>query len=411
MTLPATSVIVVSRGRPAHLRLCLAALGMQDHPEFEIILVADAEGLAQCPDLPAKRVAYDVPNISEARNLGIAEAAGEVIAFIDDDAVAEPGWLSRLSAPFANPEVLAATGWTRDRNGFSWQQRSQRIHRNSWCHTIPSIGPEVQLLPPENGRPVSTLGTNCAFRTSALRQIGGFDSAFAFHLDESDVNLRMADVFPEALTAIVPGAEVIHAQAGSERRKQNRVPQDLTLEGRSTSLFTRRHGRPVPISEALRRKRRRLLRHMLDGQLDPFQLAPVLASLQKGLTEGARTPLPDPPPPREDNPSPFLPASARPGPLLVLGGWHWQAAALRRRAARAMAEGHIVTLILFTPTFVSHRVQMTEAGWFEQTGGLWGASAPGDLPAKFWRLKARLTRETKMIHSRRNLSHSPAVSA
>ena len=93
------SVVVVSRHRPAALSLCLTALTLQDHPGFEIVLVADPGSVGVRPDLPIKRVRFDAANISAARNAGVMAAAGEVVAFIDDDAVAEPTWLSRLTAP------------------------------------------------------------------------------------------------------------------------------------------------------------------------------------------------------------------------------------------------------------------------------------------------------------------------
>ncbi len=236
-----TSVIVVSHGRPTHLRLCLTALAQQDHPDFEIILVADPEGLQQCPDLPLKRVGFDVPNISRARNLGLAQAAGSVIAFIDDDSVAEPTWLARLTAPFADPNVIAATGWTRDRDGFRWQSRTQRITRQGLPRNL-LTAPQPSLLAPEDGEPVGTLGTNCAFRATALRQIGGFDPIFAYHLDESDVNMRLATAFPQGLTAVIPAAQVIHSRAGSPRRDAAATPLDLHVQGRSAALFARRHG-------------------------------------------------------------------------------------------------------------------------------------------------------------------------
>ena len=241
-----TSVIVVSHGRPTHLRLCLTALAQQYHPDFEIILVADPEGLQQCPDLPLKRVGFDVPNISRARNLGLAQAAGPVIAFIDDDSVAEPTWLARLTAPFADPNVIAATGWTRDRDGFRWQSRTQRITRQGLPRNLPTA-PQPSLLAPEDGEPVGTLGTNCAFRATALRQIGGFDPIFAYHLDESDVNMRLATAFPQGLTAVIPAAQVIHSRAGSPRRDAAATPLDLHVQGRSAALFARRHGGAPPL--------------------------------------------------------------------------------------------------------------------------------------------------------------------
>ncbi|MCB2152739.1 MAG: glycosyltransferase, partial [Rhodobacteraceae bacterium] len=59
-----------------------------------------------------------------ARNLGLAAAAGEIVAFIDDDAVPEPRWLARLTAPFADPGIAAAGGFVVGRNGISFQWRA-----------------------------------------------------------------------------------------------------------------------------------------------------------------------------------------------------------------------------------------------------------------------------------------------
>ena len=100
MSSPTVSVIVVSRGRAADLPLCLLGISQLEYPNFEVVLVADREGLSAARDLPffddLKSVEFNDANISAARNLGIAEAAGEIVAFIDDDAVPEPSWLRQL---------------------------------------------------------------------------------------------------------------------------------------------------------------------------------------------------------------------------------------------------------------------------------------------------------------------------
>ncbi|WP_372887787.1 glycosyltransferase family 2 protein, partial [Shimia sp.] len=120
------SVVIVSRGRPQALARCLTGLSQQTHPSFETIVVADPSGCAAVNDGAfsglVKLVAFDEANISAARNLGIARAAGELVAFIDDDAVPEPTWLAHLVAPFdSDPEVMAAGGFVRGRNGISFQ--------------------------------------------------------------------------------------------------------------------------------------------------------------------------------------------------------------------------------------------------------------------------------------------------
>ena len=60
-----------------------------------LLLSVQAHALAD----QIKIVPFDTPNISAARNAGISVAAGEGIAFIDDDAVPEISWLTHLTAP------------------------------------------------------------------------------------------------------------------------------------------------------------------------------------------------------------------------------------------------------------------------------------------------------------------------
>ncbi|WP_294923866.1 glycosyltransferase family A protein [uncultured Paracoccus sp.] len=375
------SIVVLSRHRPGLLALCLTALSQQDHPEYEVILVADPASVDTRPDLRIKRIAFDLPNVSAARNIGLGAAAGEVVAFIDDDALALPGWARRIAAPFADPGVIAAAGFTRGPDGLGWQVRAERLRPSG--ATVPVQVAEETALPPRDGCPVSTIGTNCAFRRHALLAVGGFDPAFAYHLDESDVNMRMARTFPEALTAIVPGAEVVHGIAAGPMRQAWGVPRDLTAVGHAHVTFARRHGGPLPPVEAIQRKR--LLRHMVAGRLDPFALTPLLRGLREGRARAAAQPLPEPPRPLPDAAPGFLPlrpAPAAPAGLRLFSGWHWQAARLRRSAAAAVARGDRAAVLLLTPTFVPHRLGLRPGGWWEQHGGLWGGmkGGMGDSP-------------------------------
>ena len=150
MTIPAASVIVVSRHRAAALGRCLMALAQQDHPQIEVIVVADPEGLAaaKATGLALKRVLFDEANISAARNLGLAAAAAPVVAFIDDDAVAEPTWISRLCAAFADPQVVAATGFVRGRNGISYQWKACEVDAFGFDHPLPDHAASYPGTPP-----------------------------------------------------------------------------------------------------------------------------------------------------------------------------------------------------------------------------------------------------------------------
>lgn len=404
------SVIVVSRHRPQHLTRCLAGISQLDHPDFEVIVVADTAGLAATGALPVKRVAFDQANISAARNAGLAAAAGTIVAFIDDDAVPEPTWLTRLSAPFGDAAVAAAAGFVRGRNGLSFQWKAR---------TADALGQSVALNVNETattlhrgqpGRAIRTEGTNCAFRRDVLAQMGGFDPAFRFFLDETDVNLRLAA--SGQITAIVPGAQVHHGFAPSAIRAPDRAPRDLHEIGASAAVFWRKHAAPgMDLSLAERRliasERARLIRHMIGGGLEPREVPQILHSLHDGLAQGRMRPLNTLPPLPEPT-SPFLrfPATARPG--RVISGRIWQARALRRAATRAAAEGAIVTLILLEPSARPHRMRFDPAGYWEQRGGIWGPADRQEPLLRMIGFGARIRQETARIAALRPVGAEPA---
>lgn len=113
---PEVSIIVAARGRPEATRECVRSLLALDYPAdlLEIIVVDDASAspLADVlSGLPVRliRLASNVGQ-SAARNLGAAEAEGELLAFTDNDCTAEPGWLRALVPHFTDPEVVLVGG-------------------------------------------------------------------------------------------------------------------------------------------------------------------------------------------------------------------------------------------------------------------------------------------------------------
>jgi hypothetical protein len=161
---------------------------------------------------------------------------------------------------------------------------------------------------------------------------------------------------------------------------------------------------------ALRAEQRaRLLRHMVRGTLEPRDVRRLMASLERGLAEGAARPL-SALAPLSGPAAPFRPFPAHPpAPQRVLAGRVWQARALRRRAADMASEGQRVTLFLFGPTALYHRMRFTPGGWWEQRGGLFGRSgraAPLIAPQRF---ATRLEAERRRLCPVRPLCNEEAT--
>jgi cellulose synthase/poly-beta-1,6-N-acetylglucosamine synthase-like glycosyltransferase len=111
---PFCSVVVCTRHRAAELERCLVGLRQLDYPRYEVIVVDNTPGdehvsrLAEVAE--ARLVVEPMMGLSRARNTGARKARGELVAFIDDDAIARPTWLATHAAAFRDPSVAATTG-------------------------------------------------------------------------------------------------------------------------------------------------------------------------------------------------------------------------------------------------------------------------------------------------------------
>lgn len=145
------SVVVVSHGRAQALARCLTGLWKMEATGVEIIVVADPEGLAAARALPfhnsLKTAEQSLPHISAARNDGLVRAAGDIVAFIDDDAVPEPSWAKAIQTAFAqDPNCSALTGPVLGRNGISTQWGSLGIDAVGADHPMPELDTGQPML-------------------------------------------------------------------------------------------------------------------------------------------------------------------------------------------------------------------------------------------------------------------------
>ncbi|WP_438296772.1 glycosyltransferase [Streptomyces sp. HUAS TT7] len=190
LSLPRASIVVATRERASQLARALDSLLDQDHPDYEILVVDNNPATDQTRELVEQRYAAlgvryavePVPGLAAAHNRGVASAHGEILAFTDDDVIADRRWLSSLAAPFVDdPRLGCVTGLILPARLTTPAQILLESHGGftkgfAPRHFDPRRPPaDEPLFPFTAGRFGS--GANMAFRARAIRAVGGFDPA------------------------------------------------------------------------------------------------------------------------------------------------------------------------------------------------------------------------------------------
>ena len=169
---PTVSVVIATRDRLPSLRAAMEAVRAALRPGDELVVVdsasADPGVGAAAAALGATVVRCDAPGTSRARNAGARAAAGDVVAFTDDDCVPSPDWVEALAAQFRRyPELGFLTGSVAP----LVEGRRRRLHLS----VVSSADPVVYPPAPDVDGAVVGHGANMAWRRDALARIGGFD--------------------------------------------------------------------------------------------------------------------------------------------------------------------------------------------------------------------------------------------
>ena len=180
---PAISVIVCSYNGGRTIRDCFEGLLKLDYPNYEVIVVDDGstDDTAEIAKLyPFRLIQTENRGLSSARNTGLEAAAGEIVAYIDDDACPDPHWLTYLAKTFMTTAHAGVGGPNLPPPGDGLIADCVAVSPGGPVHVLMSDR-EAEHIP----------GCNMAFRKNALEGVGGFDTKFRVAGDDVDICWRL----------------------------------------------------------------------------------------------------------------------------------------------------------------------------------------------------------------------------
>jgi glucosyl-dolichyl phosphate glucuronosyltransferase len=228
------------------LREGIASLANQTQPPLETILVIDhnPELLERAREtFEGVRIVANVgqPGISSSRNTGVKLARGEILAFLDDDAVADDTWLEELTRSYADPMVIGTGGTPRPR----WQGGEAPKwlpHEFYW-----TVGCGYRGLPTEATPVRNPIGATMSFRRDVFDRIDGFRvnlgrvQTTPLGCEETELAIRARQAFPGKTVMHAPHAHVEHL-VPRERMRWSYFRSRCWLEGYSKATMTEEVG-------------------------------------------------------------------------------------------------------------------------------------------------------------------------
>ncbi|HEX6347811.1 MAG TPA: glycosyltransferase [Candidatus Dormibacteraeota bacterium] len=172
---PPVSVIIPLHRDNRAFRDCLAACLALDYPDVEIIVVTDSQiGLPERARLVLTGRTGD-SGPGEKRDLGMHQAHGQYLAFVDDDAAPRPDWLRSAISAFADPSIAAVAGPGLTPVESPWRERLGGAFYESWLGS----GPYRYRFRPGRRRSVDDYPAyNLIVRRSAAEQVQGWGTGF-----------------------------------------------------------------------------------------------------------------------------------------------------------------------------------------------------------------------------------------
>lgn len=190
------SIIINTLNRGHTLENTMKSLFYLDYKyDYEVIIV-DGNSTDNTAEILDKYKRYikigncPCANLSMSRNIGIAMADSNYIAFIDDDAIPEPEWLTNIMKKFDREYVAAVGGPVYDNHGIDFQKK--RFIINRFVNDYSKSKLPIHSFP-HSFEFYGVIGCNSIFRKDYVLKVGGFNEQYDYFLDETELCSRLID--------------------------------------------------------------------------------------------------------------------------------------------------------------------------------------------------------------------------
>ncbi len=187
----------------------------QRRPADQLVIVVDhneallLRASIAFPDTEVVGNEADRRGIAGARNTGAGRASGDVIAYLDDDAVAEPDWLAELLDPYKDPTVIGTGSWIEA----AWSGPVPRWFPEEfgWVVGCSYRGQPVAVAPVRN-----FIANGMSLRKEAFEVAGPFLTDIGrigvvpLGCEETELCIRVGKRFPDSQLLHIPSARIHH---------------------------------------------------------------------------------------------------------------------------------------------------------------------------------------------------------
>lgn len=232
------SIIICTRNRAAGLKetleAAIASIALAPDTELLVVdngssddtrtVVSELVGIHSC----LRYHFVEEPGLSNARNAGLALAEGDIIAFLDDDAIPEPGWASGILDTFSDPEIVAVGG----RAVLEWSEAKPEWFPSEFeCYFAPyDLGGKICEVTDEH----YPVGANMAFRRFVFDKLGGFDTRLGysgeakFGWEDIEMFYRISQIGGKI---VYQPSALVHHKVGAEKVTRSYIKKRLFAEG------------------------------------------------------------------------------------------------------------------------------------------------------------------------------------